>query len=333
MISRLFTSLLAPFSSSSDNASQSGSITGLYRYAVKGLSADALESVRIAKAYDTFPDDRRFALLYDKNMEKWDEDSPEWLHKENFLCAFTNPKLLSQYEASYQISKSIPSDESSGRPCDSLGNNGENERKQSSATKRLLTLRDRCSEGLVWGPDDLDTSEGRRSLGAFFSKVSNMKVQCVTADAASHNSNKKQTHQFGNTSSGWKKRKDTRTIHIINANTVRDVAKKFGVSNLHPLRFRPNVVIEGWEPWSEFDFIGKTLQVRTKTGDTVNISVLSKTVRCNGVSIDPLDPDTVLDVPQLLAKHFPEHGPYLGVYAVIEGPGVLSVGDGIFPLE
>ena len=45
--------------------------------------------------------------------------------------------------------------------------------------------------------------------------------------------------------------------------------------------------------------------------------------------MDPLDPDTVLDIPKLLAKYFPEHGPYLGVYAVIDDPGVLSIGDKI----
>jgi MOSC domain-containing protein YiiM len=35
----------------------------------------------------------------------------------------------------------------------------------------------------------------------------------------------------------------------------------------------------------------------------------------------------VLDIPELLIKHFPEHGPYLGVYAVVDAPGKLSTGD------
>ena len=64
------------------------------------------------------------------------------------------------------------------------------------------------------------------------------------------------------------------------------------------------------------------------------------TVRCEGVGIDPLDPNREkVDVPKLLAKHYPEYGPYLGVYAsleVIDGDGnsddigidkLLSVGD------
>ena len=78
-------------------------VTGLHRHAVKGLSADSLESVNIAEAYDTFPDDRRFALLYEKNADKFEASAPDWLHKDNFLCAFTNPTLMAKYEASYEI--------------------------------------------------------------------------------------------------------------------------------------------------------------------------------------------------------------------------------------
>ena len=59
----------------------------------------------------------------------------------------------------------------------------------------------------------------------------------------------------------------------------------------------------------------------------MKLKILNKTVRCDGVSVDPLDPEAVLDIPKLLTQNFPEHGPYLGVYAVIEDPGVISLGD------
>jgi len=72
------------------------------------------------------------------------------------------------------------------------------------------------------------------------------------------------------------------------------------------------------------------------------MKILSTTVRCEGVGIDPLDPyREKVDIPKLLAKYYPEYGPYLGVYAsleVIDGDGdgnsddigidkLLSVGD------
>jgi uncharacterized protein YcbX len=107
---------------------------------------------------------------------------------------------------------------------------------------------------------------------------------------------------------------------------------------LDPKRFRPNIIVDGWEPWAEFDWIGKSLQVvhsttTSKSGDGTKISILTKTVRCNGVSVDPLDPSTVVDIPGLLAKHFPEHGPFLGVYAVIDDACTLSIGDEISPMR
>jgi uncharacterized protein len=298
-------------------------ITGLYRHPVKGLSADSLERVHIANAYDTFPDDRRFALLYEKNADQFEESSAEWLHKENFLCAFTNPRLMAQYQSSYQILQS-PEDncmQTYGLPCDQVENSQSN-----TATRRLLSLRDRTrnSQELVWGPQDLATPEGRFSLSEFFSAKSGLPLQCVTADST----NPQQKHQFGNTSSGWKHRKDTRTIHLINENTIHQVAEKCKLPRLNPTRFRPNLVVKGWEPWSEFDWIGKSLQIQSATTKgTMKLKILSKTVRCDGVSVDPLDPETVLDIPKLLTKHFPEHGPYLGVYAVIEDPGEISLGD------
>ncbi|CAB9502346.1 MOSC domain-containing protein [Seminavis robusta] len=334
IFSVLASSLLALDSNTINSPpSSSATITGLYRYAVKGLSGDSLKQVHISQAYDTFPDDRRFALLYDKNVPKWQDmlsAKKEWLHKENFLCAFTNPELMARYEASYQLllqqSSSSSKAESYGVPSDNIVG-----KEHTAATRRLLSLRDRTSQASVFGPEDLATEHGQTALADFFSQQSGLAVQCITADGHA-----RQKHQFGNTSSRWKQqRKDTRTIHLINANTVQQVAEKCQIPTLHPTRFRPNIVVEGWEPWAEFDWIGKTLKVHSSSSssnkntkeDPIRLSVLAKTVRCDGVSVDPLDPGVVLDVPKLLTQHFPEHGPYLGIYATIDDPGVLSLGD------
>lgn len=292
-------------SSSSNDLSTTAVVTGLFRHAVKGLSADSLESVRIAHSRDTFPDDRRFALLYEKNQDKFEESNPDWLHKENFLCAFTDPRLMARYEAEYRIVQPLEEEE--------------------GTTQRLLSLRDRKSREVVLGPQDLATLKGREALGDFFSKQSGLPVRCVSADQ----NNPQQKHQFGNTSSGWKQRKDTRTIHLVNANTVRQLSEKCNMP-LNPTRFRPNMVVEGWEPWAEFDWIGKTLELHATSNTDqkpMKLSILSKTVRCDGVSIDPLDPDTIVDIPKVLVQHFPEHGPYLGIYAAIDDSGEISLGD------
>ena len=78
-------------------------ITSLHRYAVKGLSGDSIDSVTFQEDDGTFEDDRRFALLYDDRTEYFNKDNPEWLHKDNFLCAFTAPELLATLRTEYKV--------------------------------------------------------------------------------------------------------------------------------------------------------------------------------------------------------------------------------------
>ena len=283
-------------------------ITKLLRYAVKGLSGDNLASVTITSSDKTFLDDRRFALFKESSPLVFDENDPQWLHKENFLCAFSDPEMMADFQSSYEIVK-----------CE-----------ESSEIKRLLTLRRKCEGGEdsrveykhVLGPVDLNTEAGREELSDFFAQphLANQKLQCISQQMSADH-----THQFGNTSSGVKKNGgDTRTVHLVNEATVRDVESKFGMK-LNAIRFRPNIVIDGLQPWKEFDFVGKRLRIVNKNknvgrpnNDGIVLKVLSRTVRCAGVGVDPFDPIRKVDIPQMLSKHFPEHGPYLGVYAVVE---------------
>jgi uncharacterized protein YcbX len=313
-----------------------GEIKGLYRHAIKGLSSDSMDKVYVGTS-ETFPDDRRFALLKTEKTVKFSPEQPEWIHKENFLCSFSDPQLMAQYRAQYSLqvpstqSSSSSSEDSYGVPCDEVimvppaaGD---------TSSKKILQLYKRSTDQLVLGPINLSTPHGQSELADFFSKESGTPLTCVSADTttsdSNSNSNSQHTHQFGNTGSGWKQRKDTRTLHIVNAATVRQLSERINAP-LNPTRFRPNIVLDGPAPWSEFDWVGKTLVF----GST-KLKVISTTVRCDGVSVDPLDhPDlAVLDIPKLLVKHFPEHGPYLGVYAVVEEGGAMAIGDDVVLLE
>lgn len=271
-------------------------VTSLYRYPVKGLGADAPEKVELKEA-GCFPDDRRYALL--RRDREW---KGEWLHKENFLCAFSNPELLAQYETHYSLRSSDPQ-VSRAYPSDALI-------ADATTTQRMLQVRKSGEELLQC---DLATAQGRDALAQLLSRESGQDVVCV---------GDRTEFQFGNTSSGVKHRGDTRTVHLVNAETVRNVQTKLGLARLRPERFRPNVVLDGVPAWQEFDWIGQTLV----TPSGMRLKVVNRTVRCQGVSVDPKDPN-VLDIPKLLAEHFPEHGPYLGIYAVVEEPGSLAVND------
>lgn len=333
-------------------------IKDLARYAVKGLAPDKLSKISLSPDDKTFPDDRRYALMKrkinhggigddgdgnDEKSEMFDEMNPAWLHKENFLCAFTDPEFMAQFQTSYEIMKS---------------NNG-NDDASGDGIQRLLTVRRRSlsesSAATATGDEkknvnvfDLNSFEGREKMAQYFmdqappsistgddSKGDSTSLVCVTqTHSPAH------THQFGNTSKGFKMNNgDSRTIHIVNEATVREFEDKINSSTgveeekviLNPMRFRPNIVVDGLQPWKEFDLVGKRLKVirsssddnEDSTGSSANsaffLKVLSKTVRCAGIGVDPSHPKSKkLDVPQLLAKYFPQHGPYLGIYAVIE---------------
>mmetsp|Transcript_19515 Transcript_19515/g.38564 ORF Transcript_19515/g.38564 Transcript_19515/m.38564 type:complete len:404 (-) Transcript_19515:171-1382(-) len=318
---------------------QSMRIASLHRYAVKGLSGDSLVSVTLNEGDGTFEDDRRFALLFDSSSDDnvggdekdaFDEANPAWLHKANFLCAFTAPELLATLLTEYLIESS------------------------SSGVRRLLRVRNRsnASSSALLLEADLASTIGREEASKFFSDLCKRKVRCVVATNTSNlkEAESKHTHQFGNTSSGVKNNNgDTRTIHIINSNTVKDFSNRIFRNDtddfLTSTRFRPNIIVDNLEPWAEFDLIGKTIEVIKDIDDSKNTSpssslrlrIVSRTVRCDGVGVDLCKPELgKLDIPKLLVEHFPEYGPYLGVYAIVEKDSLkgdsgqrLCVGDSL----
>jgi uncharacterized protein len=79
-------------------------------------------------------------------------------------------------------------------------------------------------------------------------------------------------------------------------------------------------------PFQEFDWIGKELAHNDAT-NSLRLRIVNKTVRCEGIGVDPMDPTIRLDLPALLMEHFPDQGPFLGVYCTLQGPGQLSIGD------
>ncbi len=65
-------------------------IEHLYRYPVKGLTAEALERVAVAAA-ETLPWDRAFALA--QGDAPFDPAAPRWLAKTHFMCLMANARV------------------------------------------------------------------------------------------------------------------------------------------------------------------------------------------------------------------------------------------------
>ena len=71
-------------------------IETIYRYPVKGLTAEALEEVDLTPG-ETLPHDRRFALA--QGDAPFDPAAPAWLPKRHFACLMANARLALVHSA------------------------------------------------------------------------------------------------------------------------------------------------------------------------------------------------------------------------------------------
>ena len=68
----------------------SGSVAAIYRYPVKGLSAEKMDRVVLAPG-KCLPHDRRFAIA--PGSTRFDPEHPEWLPKTHFIMLMRDEKL------------------------------------------------------------------------------------------------------------------------------------------------------------------------------------------------------------------------------------------------
>ena len=70
-------------------------------------------------------------------------------------------------------------------------------------------------------------------------------------------------------------------LSLINLESVRNAEARLGAS-LDSLRFRANLYICGAAPWSEFDWVGRDIQV----GD-MTLAIPSRIPRCAATAVNP----------------------------------------------
>ena len=110
-----------------------------------------------------------------------------------------------------------------------------------------------------------------------------------------------------------------RVISIINLKTIYDFEKKIN-KKIDPSRFRANLLIDECEPWKEFDWIGKNLNI----GETV-LEVFKRTKRCAATNVNPENALRDVNIPHEIKNHFGHLD--LGVYAKVKKTGIISVND------
>ncbi len=110
-----------------------------------------------------------------------------------------------------------------------------------------------------------------------------------------------------------------RAVHIVNLETVRAVSRHLG-EDLHPLRFRANIYLDGMPAWQEASLVGATLRV-----GGVSLRVIDRTERCAAIDVDPLCGVRGISIASQLELQWSRTD--LGVYATVALGGVIAVGD------
>ena len=110
-----------------------------------------------------------------------------------------------------------------------------------------------------------------------------------------------------------------KAVSIVNLNTVKALEEKIGKS-INSLRFRGNFLIEGGNPWEEFNWIGKKIHI----GGCV-LEVFKKTQRCAATIVNPINGERDINIPKEINTHFGHID--LGVYAKVIKGGKVSILD------
>lgn len=245
-------------------------IVGIYRYPVKGLSAEPLDGVDV-EAGAMLPFDRAWAI--ENGPGRFDPQHPKHLPKISFLMLMRDERLAT-LETAFD------------------------------ATTTVLTI---ARGGKAVARGDLSTQAGRniieQFMAAFMADSLRGPPKVIHADG----------HSFSDTAK--------RVVHIINLASLRDLERATG-RHVSPLRFRPNLIIDGTEPWAEFSWLGKEIKI-----GSVRLKVHARTDRCAATNVDPTTGARDMDIPAVLARHWGHID--FGVYAEILDNGRLSVGDPI----
>ena len=116
-------------------------------------------------------------------------------------------------------------------------------------------------------------------------------------------------------------------ISILGSGSVEMLGQRAGIEpGLDHRRFRPTFLLHGCGPHEEDSWLGQSLAV----GEELVLRVVAPDPRCAITTLDPDSGAPDLDIPSAIRSYRPSPGAaYFGVYAVVERPGAVSMGDAV----
>ena len=252
------------------NSQTAPHVTGLYRYPVKGLSAEVLSETALAEG-ETLPCDRIYAI--ENGVGRFDPENPRHLPKINFLMLMRNERLATL------------------------------ETRFDETTHVLTVLR----QGRQVARGALKERLGRQMveqfLGAYMKDALRGPPRIVSAPG----------HQFSDVPAKW--------LHIVNLASVRDLERVM-TRPLHPLRFRPNVLVDGIAAWVELGWVGRTIAI-----GVTRLEIVARCQRCEATNVDPVTAVRDTGIPAALQRTW-SHTDF-GVYAKVVVGGTVRTGDAL----
>ncbi|MGA7485358.1 MAG: MOSC domain-containing protein [Xanthobacteraceae bacterium] len=113
-----------------------------------------------------------------------------------------------------------------------------------------------------------------------------------------------------------------KVVSIINLASVAAIEDIVGMP-VHPLRFRGNIYVTGWQAWREFDLVGGEIAV----GASARLKIVKRIVRCAATNVDPETGVRDLSIPDTLLRSLGHAD--CGVYGEVVDAGTIAPGDRI----
>lgn len=247
-----------------------GTLTGIYRYPVKGLSAERLDRVALT-AGETLPFDRAWAI--ENGPSRFDPENPCHLPKVAFLMLMRDERLAS-LDARFE-----------------------------EESQRLILRRG----GRQVAGGDLTTRSGRQIIEQFIAAFMASSLRGAPRIVSAPG------HSFTDTAA--------KSVHVINLASVRELERLAG-RPVNPLRFRPNLIVDGLKPWIEFGWVGHEIAV-----GAVRLRVTARTERCAATNVDPETGARDMDIPATLQREW--RHTHFGVYAEVMTGGEIAIGASV----
>ncbi|MEG3860899.1 MOSC domain-containing protein [Microcoleus sp. herbarium12] len=258
-------------------------IKQLFTYPIKGLTPQEMSEFALTAGHG-IKGDRAFALMFADNLEAANipaENAP-WMSKK-YLAVQNDWPLLAALECHYQPETAV------------------------------LTVK---RQGVAVLSAETNTAAGRDRTSTFFTEY----LAEIQPTKEARHPQLAPLRLVGD-SSGETRYPDRQPVHIsLLSQATLDQLTEIARQNIDVRRFRPNIVLEGMEAWSEFELIGKQFQL-----GEARIEVTAPIGRCVNIEVNPQTGDRDLALLSLLQQEF-GHA-QTGVLAKILNSGTVKIGD------